>query len=313
MKSKRSILGMAVILLIVVIPVFLYFNQHGVKEDLYKKQEVGAKKDTGKKNNNSAASVNKEQENSLAANNEKETSEPVKENSVPSTTGSNGGTLATGEEKEVQHDFVVVIDPGHQIHANLEPEPVGPGASETKVKVTGGTSGVATGKPEYKLTLEASLVLGQLLESRGAKVIFTRTTNEVNLSNRERAEIANQNHADLFVRIHADGSTNQNIHGLSVLTPAQNDPYTNAIFSDSLKASQFIADETSNNQTVKVNGISYRSDMSGFNWSKVPCTLIEMGYMTNPAEDRNLSDPAYLRSLLTNVADGIMDYKAFKK
>lgn len=216
-------------------------------------------------------------------------------------------------KKELQKDFLVVIDPGHQQRANLGKEPVGPGAAETKIKVTGGTTGVATRKPEYKLTLEASLILGEILEKRGVKVIYTRTTHDVNMSNKERAEIANQNKADLFVRIHADGSTNRNVKGLSVLTPSEDDKFTKAIFQESLMVSQLIIDETKKNPQLKVNGISYRSDLSGFNWSKVPSTLVEMGFMSNPTEDKNLSDTGYLTNLLTNVANGITLYSSSRK
>nr|WP_246869632.1 N-acetylmuramoyl-L-alanine amidase [Priestia megaterium] len=52
--------------------------------------------------------------------------------------------------------------------------------------------------------------------------------------------------------------------------------------------------------------------MSGFNWSKVPSTLVELGFMTNPTEDKNLSDPLYLKNLLTNIADGILHYASYK-
>ena len=86
--------------------------------------------------------------------------------------------------------FVIVIDPGHQAKANLEQEPIGPDARETKYKVTGGTTGVVTGKPEYVLTLEASNLLKDHLEKKGFQVILTRTSHDVDISNQERAEIA---------------------------------------------------------------------------------------------------------------------------
>ena len=87
--------------------------------------------------------------------------------------------------------FVIVIDPGHQAKANLEQEPIGPDARETKYKVTGGTTGVVTGKPEYVLTLEAANLLKAHLEKKGFQVILTRTSHDVDISNQERAEIAN--------------------------------------------------------------------------------------------------------------------------
>jgi N-acetylmuramoyl-L-alanine amidase len=209
-------------------------------------------------------------------------------------------------------DFIICIDPGHQQKANLAKEPIGPSSRVTKIKVSGGTRGVSTGKPEYVLTLEAANILGVLLERRGFKVVFTRKSSNVNISNRERAIIANQNNADLFIRIHADGSTNKNVKGLSVLTPAKSDPFTKAIFQDSLKSSQFIVSEVKKKKIIQVNGISFRDDMSGFNWSHVPTTLIEMGFMTNPMEDKSLSNRTYLTNLLSSVADGISDYEDYK-
>lgn len=222
---------------------------------------------------------------------------------------------ASDETKKTNDNngFVVVIDPGHQLRANLEKEPVGPNATETKIKVSGGTTGVATGKPEYVLTMEASLILGEMLEKNGVQVIFTRTTHNVNISNRERAEIANQNKADLFVRIHADGAEDPTVSGFSVLTPAANSPYTKEIYQDSLKASQMIIEAAAKNPAVKVNGVKFRNDLSGFNWSQAPSTLVEMGYMTNPAEDKKLSDRDYLTKLIRDVADGILQYARYKE
>ncbi|MED4224264.1 N-acetylmuramoyl-L-alanine amidase [Neobacillus cucumis] len=204
--------------------------------------------------------------------------------------------------------LVICIDPGHQRKADLTTEPVGPGARTEKIKVTGGTTGVSTGKPEYVLNLEASLILGKILKQRGYEVVYTRTTHDVNLSNIQRAEIANQHHADLFIRIHADGSTNRNISGFSILAPSGQNPYTKTTYQDSLWAGQSILAAVKASGETKVNGISYRDDMSGLNWAKVPAILIEMGFMTNPQEDQNLSNGDYLTKLMTEVSDGIDVY-----
>ncbi|WXB92865.1 N-acetylmuramoyl-L-alanine amidase [Bacillus sp. FJAT-52991] len=53
--------------------------------------------------------------------------------------------------------------------------------------------------------------------------------------------------------------------------------------------------------------------MSGFNWSKVPVILAEIGFMTNPEEDLKLADPAYLTKLMQLIANGIEQYAATKK
>jgi N-acetylmuramoyl-L-alanine amidase len=215
--------------------------------------------------------------------------------------------------KPKRKSLIICIDPGHQQKADLSTEQIGPGSNLQKPKVTGGTQGISTGKPEYKLTLEASVILGKILEKKGFKVVYTRTTNDVNLSNKERAEIANRNKAALFIRIHADGSTNRNIRGFSILTPSSKNPYTQKIYKDSLKASQLILDDVMEDNDVKVNGISVRDDLSGTNWSHVPAILIEMGYMTNPIEDKNLSNQKYITHLMGEVSRGIADFVSYKK
>lgn len=218
--------------------------------------------------------------------------------------------IQTYEKKKSTKPLVICIDPGHQSKANTALEPLGPGSNEMKIKVAGGTTGVVTKKPEYVLSLEASLKLGEILKKRGYKVIFTRTTNNVNLSNKERAEIANKNNADLFLRIHADGSNDHSTKGFSVLTPSKENPYIPSLYKDSLLISQKIVEELKKEQSTNVKGISYRDDLTGFNWSKVPVTLIELGFMTNPEEDQKLSDPQYLTNLLMKIADGIDRYSS---
>lgn len=208
--------------------------------------------------------------------------------------------------------FVVCIDPGHQRKANLELEPIGPGAAKQKYKVTDGTTGVVTKKREFELNLEAAVLLKELLEAKGIEVVMTRTTHDVNISNKERAAIANEHHANLFLRIHADGSESAAEKGFAVLTPSKENAFTKNIYQESLTASEFIVNKVKENSNVQVNGIKFRDDLSGFNWAEVPGVLLELGFMSNPEEDKKLSDVNYLRLLLQSVADSVESYRVSK-
>ncbi|MGE6589247.1 N-acetylmuramoyl-L-alanine amidase [Bacillus mycoides] len=216
------------------------------------------------------------------------------------------------ESNEKQEKFLVVIDPGHQQKANLNLEAIGLGATTQKYKVTDGTAGVVTKKRESVLVLEMAFILKEKLEAKGIQVLMTRTSHEVDISNKERATFANDHKANLFLRLHADGSENPNQSGFAVLTPAEGSPYTKEIYAESLQISQTIVNKMRENHQVKVNGIKFRDDLSGFNWSKVPGVLLELGFMSNPEEDKKLSDPQYVNSLLQSVTDSVDEYRKGK-
>ena len=88
-----------------------------------------------------------------------------------------------------------------------------------KAKVTTGATGTFTKQKESELVLKVSLLLEKELKNEGYNVIMTRTTNNVNISNSQRAKMANDAAADAFVRIHADSyndaSINRNINIVS--------------------------------------------------------------------------------------------------
>gem|GEM_PF-459873 len=225
---------------------------------------------------------------------------------VTLTVGAESGRARTGV-KQVDSVAVVVIDPGHQSRGDSTHEPIGPGAAETKPRVTGGTTGVVTRVPEYEVALQISMNLKMRLEAAGVNVIMTRTTNDVNISNAERAKMANEAGADLFVRVHADGSTDSTRCGIQTLYPGEN-RWTGPIASPSRRAAKLVQESMVAATGAASLGITTRTDLSGFNWSKVPVILVECGFLTNPVEDRLLSSPHYQDKLAEGMTSGILEY-----
>lgn len=202
----------------------------------------------------------------------------------------------------------VVIDAGHQEKGNSEDEPIGPGATETKDKVAQGTTGVATGIPEYKLTLDVAIILREELEARGYNVIMIRESHDVNISNAKRAEIANNSNADAFIRIHANGDDNQDVSGILTICPTKNNTYCSNIYSSSRKLSDCVVTEMVKAAGANNKGVLETDDMSGINWCKVPVTIVEMGFMSNPEEDKLMASDEYRAKLVKGMAEGIDKY-----
>lgn len=215
---------------------------------------------------------------------------------------------ASNEAPPASNGLVVVIDPGHQLTADLTQEPIGPGAAETKYKVSGGTASCNTGSPESELTLAVSKLLEAELVQRGYTVLMTRTEQDVNISNSERAAVANDANADAFVRIHANGSENSGANGALTICQTAANPYNSDLYAKSRALSDAVLDELTANAGCRKEYVWETDTMSGINWCRVPVTIVEIGYMTNAAEDALLATDDYRSLIAVGIANGIDRY-----
>lgn len=204
---------------------------------------------------------------------------------------------------------VVVIDPGHDLRGNPETEPIGPGSPTRKIKDGGGTHGVVSGLTEAGLNMRVAARLRPLLERAGVRVVMTRTkTAGTSMGNIARARIANEVRAALFLRIHADGSTDPSTRGSHTLYPALRRGWTDDVYAESKRAARIVQASLVRALGFPDRGLQERSDFTGFNWADVPVILVEMGFMTNRIDDRLLAREAYQRRAAAGLCRGTLRF-----
>lgn len=210
--------------------------------------------------------------------------------------------------KKTTQKKIIAIDAGHQSKGNSSTEEVGPGSKTKKAKVAGGTTGVSTKVPEYKLTLKVAVKLKKELEKRGYEVVLTRKSNDVDISNKERALLANNSGADICIRLHADGVSTQSVQGASTLYPSTNNPYVSFLSSKSKALATSVINSYCKATGARNRGTVARDDLTGTNWSKIPVIVLEMGFMTNPTEDKKMQTTDYQSKMVQGIANGIDNY-----
>ena len=216
------------------------------------------------------------------------------------------------KEEEKKEQKKIAIDPGHQSPKvdMSDKEPLGPGSTEMKAKATGGTQGKFTGVPEYELNMNISKLLKTELEKRGYQVLLTRQDNETAISNKERAELATQWGADIYVRIHGNGNEDSSVHGAMTMAPSSENPFVSHLHEKSYALGEAVIQAYCDSCGMKNNGVQLFDNMTGINWSSVPVIILEMGFMTNETDDKNMQNAEYQERMVQGIANGIDNYFA---
>ena len=145
------------------------------------------------------------------------------------------------------------------------------------------------------------------LESIGATVIMTRTTPETTLSNADRAKFANDNNADICIKLHADG-TQEGGTGMTMLIPGNKYITDKNLVSKSKLLGKTVLNGAVAKTGAAKRGVYTNNEMAGFNWSKIPVVLLEMGYLTNPQDEAKLSDANYQALIADGIVEGILEF-----
>ncbi|MBQ4186043.1 MAG: N-acetylmuramoyl-L-alanine amidase [Clostridiales bacterium] len=251
-------------------------------------------KDTTATSSSSAAVTSASQTTTLPSETESTTSEATTPAPTPTpeaTPFPSGGPALAG--------YTVVIDPGHQAEANKEPEVMSSSMGGSKDRSAQGFIGTVTGRDESEINLETALLLKDYLESLGCEVYLTRDTNDVDISNKERAEFAVEHDPDLFIRLYCNAANDSKTSGCEVIVPSSG-KYAQQLPAWGEKLGKSIEEKTGSAFT----GCKSSGNYTGLNWaSSVPSFMVRMGYLTNSDDETNLQDAEYQFKMCQAIAD----------
>ena len=218
---------------------------------------------------------------------------------------------------------IIVIDAGH---GGVDPGAIG-----------------YSGTYEKNITLSMAKELKEMLDKKGKYTVYLTRSRDVFIPLRERVKISRSHDADLFISVHADSARNRKAVGLSVYTLSEtaSDKEAAALAEKENKAdivaglnfaehSKEVSDillnlaqrETNNSsaefatllsrQMSKVaKTVSNTHRFAGFAVLKapdVPSVLLELGYLSNPTEERQLRQKSYRRKLVEAAVKAIDQY-----
>ena len=222
---------------------------------------------------------------------------------------------------------VVFIDPARQITEDTSVEPMSPeidapsltdtgeyatstsaSSAGMKAKMTAAAVGVSSGTFEYDITMAVAQYLNSELVKRGYTVYLSRTTNNVNLSNAKRAQMANSCGAEIYVKLEASYSRDAAAKGeLGFITTSTNS-HNGDLYQNNYELCYDILKKTCEETGAQRMGIYETDNLTSLNYCDMPATVLNMGFLSNELDDRDLNTEEYQKKMAIGLAEGIELY-----
>ncbi|OHB61247.1 MAG: hypothetical protein A2Y12_06395 [Planctomycetes bacterium GWF2_42_9] len=151
---------------------------------------------------------------------------------------------------------------------------------------------------EKTVNLDVALEIAELLRNKGHRVVMTRDS-DVFIELDDRAAIANQVRADCFISIHADSSAKSSTNGFTL--------YTARSASWAAEKLANAIDDRMTRTSISSNGIK-QADFRVLVRTQCPAVLVELGYLSNYWEAKQLKNVNMQKKLAQAIADGITNY-----
>jgi len=211
---------------------------------------------------------------------------------------------------------IIGIDPGHNGRNWSDPSYINHRVWNGREWESCDTTGTETASHyrETSFNFSVARYLAADLKAAGAKVVWTRTTNDgVGPCVDRRAKLLNAGHADVSIDIHADGGPSSG-RGFAILEPVADGPNNKVIRSSALFGSyvrsSFLRSTGMPTSTYDgSNGIAHRNDLAGLNLTTEPKVLIECGNMRNARDTRLLESSAWRQKAARALADAIIRFE----
>ncbi|MCR5226052.1 MAG: N-acetylmuramoyl-L-alanine amidase [Eubacterium sp.] len=237
-------------------------------------------------------------------------------------------TIKWATETDVEKvSHIVFIDPAKQITEDLNYEPMSPEvdapeltdsgeyATATsaqmpgmKKKMTAGAIGVNTGNFEYDVTMSVANYLNAELVKRGYTVFLSRSTNNVNISNAKRAQMANASSAEIYIKLEAPKSNDPSASGILGFIATSTNSHTGAMYQKNYELCYDVLQTTCEQTGATRMGIYETDNLTSLNYCNMPATVLSVGFLSNNNDDIALSMDDYKKKIAIGIANGIDEY-----